>query len=124
MKAYAEFEFYISRYDSLIDNPAQFNALAEKASRYIDRITFGRLKNMTEAPEEVKLAVCALVDEMYKADNEKAATPPDIKSENTDGYSVTYATEAEQSANFQKRMLEAVRLYLPASHPLRYAGVD
>lgn len=124
MKIYVNYDFYTDRAKFLINDPIQFDTLAEKASRYIDRITFGRLHDMSDVPEEVKLAVCAMVNEMYQADGKKAVMPFGIKSESADGYSIAYATEAEQADAYKKRLQEAVRLYLPASHPLRYVGVD
>lgn len=60
-----------------------------RASTYIKAITFSRVDE-NNIPEEVKAAACAVAEVIYKAES---STEGEKKSENTDGYSVTYVTE-------------------------------
>lgn len=60
-----------------------FNILEFEARKKIDRLTFGRLKNLSEQKEEVKQCIFRIISimEVHRSD---------ITSESVDGYSITY----------------------------------
>ena len=55
-------------------------------------------------------------------DRAKAAAAG-IKSENSDGYSVSYGAHTDMQAAMEAQMLEAAGVYLPPHSPIRYAGL-
>lgn len=68
--AYADYEFYTTKYyGSAIPNSQSFDKQAERASDYLDRITFNRLVDGLPENEreqtKIKKAVCALADKLY-----------------------------------------------------------
>jgi hypothetical protein len=67
-----------------------FNLLEFEARKEIDKRTFGRLKNLNEQIQEVKLCENKLITTLkaYADSNDRSKS---IISENTDGYSVSYA---------------------------------
>lgn len=73
-----------------LDEPS-FNILEYNARKKIDERTFGRLIDIEDIPQEVKLCVYNLINiingySSYTTENNG------IKSENIDGYSITYAS--------------------------------
>lgn len=89
MVRYADLAFYMTEYGGNIIPNEQFQRVITRASTYIKAITFSRVDE-NNIPEEVKAAVCAVAEVIYKAES---STKGEKKSENTDGYSVTYVTE-------------------------------
>ena len=79
-------------------NEVPFNILEFQARKEVDKYTFGRLKNLDEQVEEVKLCVFNLINNLegYNKDLTKNKT---IASENTDGYSITYKTLSSDDIN-------------------------
>ena len=70
-----------------------FNLLEFEARRQIDIRTFNRLKDGKDIPQEAKLCDNKLINSIMKyAENKLKAESNDIKSENTDGYSVSKIT--------------------------------
>ena len=57
------------------------------------RITFGRVKRLPEIPNEVKDAICAMAEYNFHEDKKT----PGVRSENIDGYSVSYGDSTETS---------------------------
>lgn len=74
-----------------------FNLLEFNARKCIDKYTSGRLINLTEQVQEVKLCVFELIKslEKYCSDVEKFNTN-NIASESIDGYSISYNTNFEE----------------------------
>lgn len=80
--AYADYDFYITSYFSILGNivpEADFPRLAERASDFIDLITHGRLVNGLPTNEyfqkRIKKAVCSLAEILYQIElAEKNAT--------------------------------------------------
>ena len=89
MVRYADLAFYMTEYGGNIIPNEQFQRVITRASTYIKAITFSRVDE-NNIPEEVKAAACAVAEVIYKAES---STEGEKKSENTDGYSVTYVTE-------------------------------
>ena len=67
----------------------EFIKLEFEARKNIDMFTFGRLKNLKEQVEEVKMCVLKLIDTLNKY-KKISSRDKSIQSENTDGYTVTY----------------------------------
>ena len=105
--------------------PVRYPFVMREACAYVDQITYNRLRLFPAIPEEAKLAACAVADVVqakYAAIN-KLGAAAGVKSFTNDGYSESYADAAQLSDDFARRMADAAAVYLPRSHPLRYAGV-
>lgn len=106
MKPYADYRFYNSEYGSFSIPEAKFQKAILSATQYIKYVTAGRSDQY--AGEAIKFVACA-VAELYAeifglADGCNSISQ--IKSENNDGYSVSYVTESldgETREEFFKR---------------------
>ena len=126
-KQYLSYDEYQVLGGTLQETP--FNILELEARKNIDKYTFGRLKNLEEQIDEVKICefkLINLLDTYSNYENQNKA----ISSENTDGYSVSYAQASE---NVSKAKLEEIRstiktylaeCYLENGMPYLYSGVD
>lgn len=78
-----------------------FNLLEFEARRQIDIRTFNRLKGIDseEIPQEVKLCEYNLINSIntFASASESIASGGNVKSENTDGYSISYISASEIS---------------------------
>lgn len=78
-----------------------FNILEFNAEKLIDNKTYGRLMNLTEQVEEVKMCMYSLIgilsEYSFETDKNK-----NIASENTDGYSVSYVTPSTEFIKSKK----------------------
>ena len=121
---YADYSYYTDTFHGNQITEDQWPACAREASAYIDCITYGRLKNTPErVSEDVKMAVCGAAEAVFLQNSINSSHTPGIASESVGGQSVSYLSpEAVRDAK-AKDMKAAVDLYLPASDPLRYAGV-
>lgn len=149
---YADYDFYISTYygNSLSEDNA--NMWLERASDYIDTITFGRLESAFPTDEKhvvkVKKAVCAIADALYMIDTQRRAGAAKIgtngeitgaiSSVSSGKESISYATggtasiysAAAGSASAQDRYTRYVAETYLANIPdangvnLLYAGID
>ena len=110
---YADFTFYQEQFHGQqIASEEEFLSAAVKASCYLDWLTNGRIKNLSEVPDEVRMAECA-VSEIYQCNSTKGG----IHSESNDGYQVVY--EEPDEVNMYR---EAVR-YLPEGLAFRGIGL-
>lgn len=96
-----------------------FNLLEFEARRKIDEYTFNRLKsvNFEDIPQEVKLCEYNLINSInaYGQSINQAANNGRLKSENTDGYSVSYGTASDISEIVKAKSVELediIRTYL------------
>ena len=113
-----DYSFYTGTYHGTLSE-ADFNRQAVKASAYLDRVTFNRLADVTDATtlELAKLACCAAADAMLA--NEQGG----VTSESNDGISVNYVEGSGPAKADGKRLREAVGLFLGGTG-LLYRGVD
>ena len=78
-----------------------FNLLEFEARRQIDIRTFNRLKEIDseDIPQEVKLCEYNLINSIntFASASESIASGGNVKSENTDGYSISYISASEIS---------------------------
>lgn len=109
-KPYADYNWYKSEYFGVTVPEEAFPSFAMKASYLVDGLTAGNLQNLEAAPDCVKDAVCAAVDKLYQFEQSPAK---EIKSENNDGYSVTYTDTSEGKALDDAKM--EIRMYLSTS---------
>lgn len=109
-KPYADFDWYKSDYFGTVVPEEAFPSFAMKASYLVDGLTAGNLQPLDTAPDCVKDAVCAAVEKLYRFEQSPAR---EIKSENNDGYSVTYADTSEEKALDDAKT--EIRLYLSTS---------
>lgn len=119
---YADYEYYRDTYYGDVVEEADWPKTEREASAYIDRITYNRLHQGPEIPDAARMAVCAVADVVQRY-ADAAAAPRGVKSENVDGYTVTFDGAADLATNEAAELDHAAGLYLPRSHPLRYAGV-
>lgn len=92
---YLSYEEYLQLGGTLEEVP--FNELEYECRRIIDSRTQNRLKNTDEIPEEVKMLENKMIQDLQGYYNSLQKAQSGLKSENTDGYSVTYISTAEIS---------------------------
>ena len=108
--AYADYEYYATEfYGTAIDVDA-FQALAGRASAYVDYVTMNRARNVTgDAMTAVQNAVCALAEVMQ--DGERL-------NESVGDWSKSYGTKAVSAADMQ--LLEARKREIAAMYLAPY----
>ena len=74
---------------TLLEMP--FNLLEFEARQNVDKYTFGRLKELENQNQEVKLCIFKLIG-MLDSYSKQESQNKGVASENTDGYSVSYIT--------------------------------
>lgn len=124
---YLEYDEYRSLGGTLQETP--FNILEYEAQLNVDRYTFGRLKNLDEQINEVKVCMYSLINTMqsYAEGNAKARN---IASENTDGYSVSYVGISKELTEAQVAEIRTIiNIYLSQCKledgtPYLYCGVE
>lgn len=114
MEAYADYEFYIVKYKGKALDEESFPISALNATQYIRMLTVGRSDRYDG--DEIKYATCAAAEAYAQAFKSTLLDTPEIISENTDGYSVSYATQRmdgeTQEALFKRKAYEAVKIWL------------
>ena len=123
-------------YNELGGSPMEempFNLLEFEARRKIDIYTFNRVKDLETIPQEVKLCEYNLINSIknyYETSNNVGANG-NVKSENTDGYSISYITASEISNIVKSKSDELddiIRTYLLGviveGQHLMYCGVE
>lgn len=119
--AFADFSYYTNSWAGTLIPASEFNQYSAKAERLVKFVTNHRI---TEVTDEVKNAVCAAAEASYEIRSSVANIPQGIKSENTDGYSVTYKDYDADELKYkeQNAMLTAIRQELSGTG-LLYQGV-
>lgn len=121
---YADYTYYQGTYYGSLLTEEQWPAAAREADAWVDRLTFGRLRKGAPVDDAVRMACCAAAEACFRWQQADAERPLGLASFNNDGYSESYITGADHISQRQSDILAAVGLYLPQSHPLRYAGGD
>jgi len=106
--------------------PDNFNKLVIEASNYINSRTYNRI-DVNNIPEEVKYATALIIDEIESAKN-KIKNIGNLKSQNIEGWSESYATPEEINKNLEEEKSEILKTYLwnvigSDGQPLLYCGV-
>ena len=119
---YADYNFYINDYGGSLITEAAFPNVILRASAYLDRVTLGRIEDESN---EVKYAACEMAEQQYQSDQK--GTAAEIKSENNDGYSVTFVTEGKDGQTaaevLERKMFQTAKKWL-GNTGLLYLGVN
>lgn len=108
------------------DVPSNFNNLAIQASNYINYNTHNRI-DKDNPSERVKYVTCLIVN-LIQEEQSKLSEIGNLKSQNIEGWSETYATPEEIKADYKNRKYEILKRYLSGEIgvdglPLLYCGV-
>lgn len=88
---YADFEYYRNVYHGSAIGENAFRDKAREASLFIDQLTYSRLNQGWAVVDAVKMAVCAVAERIQTAEQSGSLSiNAAVKSENNDGYSVSY----------------------------------
>ena len=124
---YATYDYYLTEYHGTAIPEDVFLRVIKRAGQYIDYFTFGRIAeeevgNYSFLPD----CACEMAEEIYNL-QENPANKGEKKSENTDGYSVTYVTEGVDGQSkeevLKKKLYSIAKLYLSETG-LLYCGAD
>lgn len=124
---YADYNYYSNDYGGVIIPEVEFKRVIKKVSRYIDRFTFGRItegeiSNYPPLPD----CACEMAETVYRMQG-SSGTEKEKKSEEIDGYSVTYVTEGKEGElaedRLKNKLYSIAELYL-INTGLLYCGVD
>ena len=110
MTVYADFTFYRDNFLGEKIPEDKFSQYALRATERIDELTFNRLKNVGDIPEEAKKACCAAAEMMYISDCASEKSEKGISSEKVGEYSVNYAAASGQATD--RNVSAAVRHHL------------
>ena len=122
--AYADFPFYHDFYlGSMIRDPTAFGRAAERASEYLDMVTFGRLLDGVPAPWEdrIRTCCCALAEAIVTYGTGGAEGSGLKTAETIGAYSVSYATPTESISALLNGETSGLQDYLK-SICIRYLG--
>lgn len=106
--------------------PDNFNNLVVQASSYINHKTFGRI-DKDNVPEQVQYATCLVVD-LLNEETTQLSNISNLKSQNIEGWSESYATPEEIKSNYENQKQKVLNEYLwnvigIDGSPLLYCGV-
>ena len=125
-KHYLTYSEYVELGGTLEETP--FNILELEAQKNIDRYTFGRLQDLDEQINEVKVCDFKLIELLNTYsfyDNQNKS----ISSESTDGYSISYSQATENVSKAKINEIKAIiKTYLAECKledgiPYLYVGV-
>lgn len=126
--AYLTFEEY-QAYGGTAVAQAAFPTAEFKARKRIDYLTDNRVQDMKTVPEAVKLCMTSIINADAAAGSDALAASPLVASFNTDGYSESYGSAADQQAALQNALNRQIREMLSGEFddngtPLLYRGLD
>ncbi len=106
--------------------PDDFDNLNIQASNYINYKTFGRIDE-NNVPEQVKYVTCLIIN-LIDEENTKLSEIGNLKSQNIEGWSESYATPEEIKKDYSSKKYEVLRENLwdvigIDGNPLLYSGV-
>ena len=118
---YVDYAYYKDSFGGTLA-AEEFNRYARKAERFLN---YGIMGEISEVTEQVKNAVCAAAEAVAEIREGVANIPQGIKSESTDGYSVTYNNDynADELAEREKRAMYKVIKQELSGTGLLYQGV-
>ncbi len=124
---YLTYEEYQGLGGTIPETP--FNLLEFEARQNVDKYTFGRLKELEEQNQEVKLCVFKLIS-LINSYNGYETQNKAVSSESTDGYSISYGTPTTDFTKAKNSEIEGVvKEYLidcklEDGTPYMYCGAD
>lgn len=118
MTSYADYQSYqeYSKGEAVFSTASCFDKYALKATMYINRYTFGNIK---EPDERVKLCCCELAEKLYLYDEQ---TRKGITSESVGDLSVHYESSETIEKRTSKEIKEIISNWL-SDTGLMYCGV-
>ncbi|WP_312072021.1 hypothetical protein [Anaerotignum propionicum] len=116
--AYATYDYYTSGYLGKSIPEADFERLSERASEYIDHVTFGRAQDYDDTTELLKKACCA-VAEAYQLNEQGGSVVAETVGKFTRNYAAGVSTMPTES----QRLYTAINRYLGRTGRL-YLGVE
>lgn len=125
---YLTFEEYTAYGGSAVTQE-QFPTAEFKARKRIDYLTDSRVQNMETVPDAVKLCMTSIINAETATGADALASSPLVASFNTDGYSESYGSAADQQAALQNALNRQIREMLSGEFddngtPLLYRGLD
>ncbi|MDR1801889.1 MAG: hypothetical protein LBQ95_08645 [Lachnospiraceae bacterium] len=99
MTVYADYDYYTTEYGGTMSEE-DFARQSREASALIRYLTLGRADNYEDTAHSLAYATCAVADMLL--DDSKSGEGV-IKSENNDGYSVSYISAAKEGETAQER---------------------
>lgn len=127
---YADYQYYVESYHGTSVPESDFDQVMRDASAFIREITADRVC-IDSVPDDVKDAACAVSDviqaERDRISKSGSGDGREVKSETTDGYSVSYVTEGKDGQSrddvLRYKKYLAARPYLLHTG-LLYLGVN
>lgn len=108
MMAYADFTYYQDVFKgSAITDGNVFASLSEKATDYINAMTFNRITDITDV---VRRCCCALAEQINMDNNNQSGKL--ISSEKNGNYSVSYAVPSSVATEHYRKMRTICNQYL------------
>lgn len=96
--AYACYMYYAATYGGNAISEEEFPRLAERASEFIDYLTFDKAKTMVD-DDRVKKCCCAIAEKMALLDSANSAIRSGIESAIANGGEITSETVGEWSVS-------------------------
>lgn len=117
MTSFVDEEYYKNSYGGTSVSSSIFKRLSVQASYKINNYTQGRAEKLEKPTEEIKMAVCSVIDKMYEIENDGG-----VKVAETVGkHSVTFSNSSKDVTE-EKIYYKAAITYL-ANTGLLYRGV-
>lgn len=117
MNNFIDYDYYKNNYGGTLVSSTNFTRLSLQASYFINKITFGRAEKSENYLEEIKLATCSVLEEMYKIENDGG-----VKVAETVGkHSVTFSNSSRDVTE-EKIYYKAAITYL-SNTGLLYRGI-
>ncbi len=125
MKIYTDTEFYKNQYllgraQKIQD--ADFPYWAMLASGEIRQLTFNRVEDLGEIPDEVRMCCCELAEKLYSVESVKDENGMVLQSYGNDGETGTYKTDDLSESGVQRSIVKIIRKWL-VNTDLMYCGV-
>jgi hypothetical protein len=110
MASYADFAFYSTQYLGTAIAETSFPQLALRASATLDQITFGRVATDTTNTTAIKMAMCAIAEELQRQDT--SGSLDGIASESQGQYSVSFFEHSQRAKSNQSKLENVAKLWL------------
>ena len=115
---YLDYDFYQVDWGGKVLEE-DFTQLNIKATQIVDYYTFNRLKNLETIDDDVKYAICELIDEMHRL---QATDGKEVASEKVGTYSISYAVNNDSEKSMQDKQKNIVKKWIGHTG-LLYRGV-
>lgn len=119
-----DYAYYLDQYGGNVIPEEKFSYTIQKAEMYLHAFTFERLRDC-DYDNVVKNCLCDMAETIYNGERQRDGGIK--KSENTDGYSVSYVTEVtdgqDQQDAMRKKLYGITECYL-MNTGLLYQGVE